>query len=426
MSNTVEFSDPVLREKYYKIKHKSGLDIYVFPKKMTVSCALLGVKFGNLSNRIRFENGEEREFPAGVAHFLEHKLFSCEDGTDAFEKFAELGADANAYTSPTKTVYLFSCTENVYPALELLVDFVSHPYFTKDNVDRERDIIEQEIRMCNDSPYDRVSQNLLRAIYGSSLISDDVCGTVASIGEIDSELLYDCYGRFYKYSNMTLVVCGDVDPDEVIRAAERGMIAEGESESFEVRKISTDARVSAGYTKMTMPVSRPVFEIGIKDCGISDDPYERMKRDAEMTVLDEILFSRASRLYNELFDSGLISSSYSYGYSMTGGFGFHSVFGESDDPERVLERVREYVADMQKNGIRVDDFVRSKRVAKAEFIRDFDSTDDIANSLMGFAFDGVEIFEYRKIIDGVTLEDVQRLLCDSFLDECFALSVISK
>lgn len=425
MNNIFEFSDPVLREKYYHIKHKSGLDIYVFPKKMTVSCALLGVNFGNLSSRIRLDNGEEREYPAGTAHFLEHKLFSCEDGTDAFERFAELGADANAYTSPTKTVYLFSCTENVYPGIELLVDFVSHPYFTEENVDRERDIIEQEIRMCNDSPYDRASQDLLFALYGSSPVSDDVCGTAESISKIDPKLLYECYRLFYRYSNMALVVCGDVDPDEVVRAAERGMITENAAESFEVIKITDQSRVHQAYIEKKMPVSRPVFEIGIKDFGISCDPYERMKRDAEMTLLDEILFSRASRLYNELFDAGLIGSSYSYGYSMTGGFGFHSVFGESDDPERVFALVKEYVGDIQKNGISRKDFIRAKRVVAAEFIRDFDSTDDIANSLMGFVFWGAEMFEYRKILEGITVGDLQARLAEDFGDERFALSVIS-
>ena len=425
MKNKVtEFFDGVLRERYFYIKHESGLDIYVFPKKMTSSYALLGVNFGSLADTVVEDGGKEKKFPSGIAHFLEHKLFSCEDGSDAFESFAELGADANAYTSFGKTVYLYSCTENFYESLEQLVDFVCHPYFTEDNVNKEKSIIAQEIKMCDDSPFDMVFRNLLLAMYGECAVSENICGTVDSIDKITPEILYECYRFFYRYSNMALVVCGDVDVQDVLETVNKALPEREQVIPPEIKEIRTDSSVCRKYIEEKMPVSRGVFELGIKDTDIPADPYERMKKDAEMTVLDEIIFSRAGELYNEMFESGLIGTAYSYGYSITREVAFHSVWGESDDPKKVAEKVKKYIENLQKEGIDKASFERAKKILIAEFIRDFDSTDDIANSLLNFVFDGADMFEYRKIIEGVSYEAVCERLQRSFAPEHFALSVI--
>ena len=170
MKRFVTFSDEKLNEKYYYLKHESGLDIFVFPKKMTLKTALLGVKFGSVYEENSTVDGKIKAFPSGIAHFLEHKLFSNENGVDAVELLASLGADANAYTSNNKTVYMFSCTENFDNSLAELINFVYNPYFTKKNVSSERGIIKQEIKMCLDSPYDVVSQNLLLLFYKFSSV----------------------------------------------------------------------------------------------------------------------------------------------------------------------------------------------------------------------------------------------------------------
>ena len=206
MNRFTTFSDEKLNEKYYYLKHESGLSIYVFPKKMTLKTALLGVKFGSVYEEGATVDCEAKQFPSGIAHFLEHKLFSNADGADACEVLASVGADANAYTSNNKTVYMFSCTENFEKALEKLIGFVYEPYFTKENVKSEKGIIKQEIKMCLDSPYDVVSQNLLMAMYGDCKLSNDVLGTEKTIGKISEKMLYECYDSFYRYSNMALVV----------------------------------------------------------------------------------------------------------------------------------------------------------------------------------------------------------------------------
>lgn len=417
------FTDERLAEKYYYYKHPSGLDVYVFPKKMTLKTALLGVRFGSVYEEGASVDGGIKNYPAGIAHFLEHKLFSSADGVDATEILASLGADTNAYTSNNKTVYMFSCTENFDSSLAALIDFVYSPYFTKENVESEKGIITQEIRMCLDSPYDSVSQNLLIALYGEGKLSTDVVGTESTVKEISAELLYDCYKSFYRPSNMALVVSGDVDCAAVLDIVDKHLKVES-GEAPVLPTVKTESAVYKQYIERIMPVSTPVFEIGIKDDAPSLDAVTRLKRDVAMTVLDEMLFSRAGELYNELFESGMINESYSYGYSTTRDVAFHSIYGESENPEAVLDRIREYVAEVGEKGLCERDFIRCKRVMMAEFIRDFDSVDDVAHSLLNLVFEGSNSFEYRKIIESLTFEDVCELLSSSFDKERFAISVI--
>ena len=424
MNRFTTFSDEKLNEKYYYLKHESGRDIYVFPKKMTLKTALLGVRFGSVYEDGAIVDGEIKHFPSGVAHFLEHKLFSSAEGVDACEELASVGADANAYTSNNKTVYMFSCTENFELALEKLIGFVYDPYFTKENVKSEKGIITQEIKMCLDSPYDVVSQNLLMALYGDCKLSNDVLGTEKSIKKISEKTLYDCYDSFYRYSNMALVICGDVDEEAVLDTVNKMLPVRAESNTPILPTLLYDNQVNMPYLEKIMPVSQSVLEIGIKDKKPSEDVKDRLKRDVAMTILDEIIFSRAGELYNELFESGLINESYSYGYSITRDAAFHSIYAESDDPELVLNTIKSHLQKIKQTGLKERDFIRCKRVMMAEFVRDFDSVDDIANSLLNFVFEGSDAFESREIIEKTSFADVCACLDDTFDDKCFALSVI--
>lgn len=418
------FVDEKLGERYYYTKHKSGLDVFVFPKKMKLKTALLGVKFGSVYEEGSIVDGQVKKYPSGIAHFLEHKLFSSEDGVDAMATLASFGADANAYTSNNKTVYMFSCTENFDKALKGLIDFVYSPYFTEENVESEKGIITQEINMCLDSPYDTVTRNLLVALYGNSKLSDDVLGTEKSIDEITDKALYDCYHSFYRHSNMALVVSGDVDKNEVISIVDE-MIATNECREIPVLPSVVDIpSATNSCIEKIMNVSIPIFEIGIKDDKPSENVWERLKRDVAMTILEEMLFSRAGELYNDLFEGGFINESYTYSYSINRDTAFHSICGEGADPLYVLKRVKQYIKDSREKGLVERDFVRCKRVMMAEFIRDFDSVFDVANSLLNFTFEGSDIFEYRKIIEQVSFEDVKECLENCFGEERFAISII--
>ena len=220
MNNTSfvkESSCKPLLEKYSLYKHSSGLNVYLFKKKMTSTYAFFGTRFGSIDNT--FKTSDDAEFltvPDGIAHFLEHKLFANEDGSDSFERFSEFGADANAYTSFNRTTYYFGCTENFKESLTELLEFVTHPYFTEESIAKEIGIIEQEIKMYDDNPADRCFYGMLDGLYTKHSVKRNICGSVESINQITPALLYDCYKVFYDLSNMVLTICGDVSEDEVI------------------------------------------------------------------------------------------------------------------------------------------------------------------------------------------------------------------
>ena len=421
------FDSHLLREKYYKYTHACGLDIYIFPKKLSSTYALLGTRYGSIDNSFGVE-GEHSitAVPDGIAHFLEHKLFANEDGSDAFEHFSALGADANAYTSFNKTAYLFSCTENFEDSLAELIDFVYHPYFTEESVRKERGIIAQEIGMYDDSPSEACYYGMLEGLYERHAIRRNICGSVESIEKITPELLYECYRVFYSPSNMALIVCGDVAPEDVVNIADRHLprerkdikIVRSEENSLE------SPEVFLPRVKKKMKVAKPIFNIGIKDIAIPVSSMERQRKDAAMSILNEMLFSRAGKLYSDLFENGLISPEMSYCYTISDSFAFNSIAGEADNPEAVLDKIREYLRSVAQEGLSREDFERGKRVMYAEFVTEFDSTDSIANNLLSFIFDGSELLSYANIIADVQFEDVEELFGGHFRDEFFTMSAV--
>lgn len=421
------FESTLLREKYYKYTHECGLDIYVFPKKLSSTYALLGTHYGSIDNSFSLEGDEKTvSVPDGIAHFLEHKLFANEDGSDSFEHFSAIGADANAYTTFNKTAYLFSCTENFEAALSELIDFVTHPYFTDESVKKEQGIIAQEIKMYDDSPTEACYYGMLESLYEHHIIRRNICGSVESIEKITPELLYECYRVFYNPSNMALIVCGDVTPDEVIRIADEHLARECPKIKIirATENSSESASVFKARSEKRMKVSKPIFNIGIKDTDIPASPVERQKKDAAMSILNEILFSRAGKLYSELFESAMISPEMSYCYTINESFAFNSIAGEADDPDAVLAKIREHIKKTAAKGLSISDFERGKRVMYAEFVKEFDSTEGIANNLFSFVFDGAEILGYADIINSISFDDVSALFEKVFKDEFFTISVV--
>ena len=344
-----QFSSPLLGESYTYIKHPSGLAVYVFPKKMTTAHALFATDFGSIDCYLDKE-GKHR-LPDGVAHFLEHKLFTNEDGSDSFEHFSALGADANAYTSHTRTVYLFSATDHFLDSLAELIGFVTHPFFEKESVDREKGIIGEEIRMCRDNPYDRCYYNMLSGLYSKHPIKTEICGSVRSIAEITPEVLYNAYRTFYHLSNMALVVCGDVTVDEVLSVVD-ACLPKDVAPAAPIPRIrfAEPQNAHIARTEATGQVAKPLFCIGVKEAVIPEDPTERARRDAGLTILSEMVFSPSGDLYRELFESGMISPEFSADYALTRDFGFLQISGEADDPDAVLEKILTYLAKMQKRG----------------------------------------------------------------------------
>lgn len=419
----IEFFDDKLKEKYYKLTHKSGLDVYVFPKKMTGSYALFGTKYGSVDNCFRIK-GEESftSVPDGIAHYLEHRMFTQKDGSDITERFSSYGADSNAYTSFNKTVYICSATDNFDDAVRTLLEFVTEPNFTDELVERERGIIIQEIKMTNDSPYSRSYRRMLEAMYHRNSARVDIAGTVESVSSITADMLNQCYKTFYNPTNMALVVCGDVDPQGIMKIVDEAIPDDFSGVDIE-RKYCEDEpkEVCKPLCEDYMEVSKPIFTIGVKDVDISGDPYARLRKFAAMSLLSELIFSRSGKLYNELLDSGMITPDFDSAYTLSETFAYTVIEGESDAPLDVVEYIKKYISEFSFSD---EELERCKKVIFAEYVMDFDSTEEIANNLIDYVFENFDFFGYGHLINEITSDEIYKLIRDCFKDEYFAVSVI--
>lgn len=424
----IKFTSNTLGESYCKYSHPSGLDIYIFKKKMLSSYAIFGTKYGSVHNIFKPDSSEDFiSVPDGIAHFLEHKLFAAEDGSDAFERFSEYGADANAYTSFNKTCYLFSCTKNFDSSLRELLTFVTHPHFTDENVASEQGIIGEEISMYDDSPYDRCFYGMLEGLYHHHSIRKNICGSRESIAKITPSLLYSCYDAFYRPSNMVLVICGDVDEENCLNIADEclGTLPDTRIPVSAKSCVENEPHsVCKSYVEQHMQVSKPIFKIGYKDTDIPQESDMRQRRDLCMAILNDMIFSDSGTLYNTLMDKEMISPNLSTDYTVSEDFAFCSVSGEADDPKAVLKEITEFIEKTKLQGLSEDDFLRCKRVLYADAVRSFDSTDLIANNLFEFVCDGNELLSYTNVIESITFEEISALFQKSYSNESITLSAV--
>lgn len=419
MNNIKEVRSALTGDKYYKIDHASGLTIYLYPKKdYNSKYAIFGTRFGSVNNAFSLDGGEVRRVPDGIAHYLEHKMFECEDG-DAFLKYAKTGANANAYTSFDKTCYLFGCADNFEQSLEILLDFVSRPYFTEETVAKEQGIIGQEIRMYDDSAEWRVMFNMLENMYHTHPVKLDIAGTVESIAEITPELLYDCYNTFYNLNNMALCVAGDLDPEDILRIADK-LLKPCQRHEIESYFEDEPYEIVSDYVEQKFPVSVPLFNLGFKDRAHKVTQKEL----AEIEIICEILTSASSRLYKLLDDEKLINQSFDNEFFY--GPGYNSVIfsGESREPQKAAEMIRSYIDDLKRDGIDREDFEIAKREVYGEAVSSLNSVDTIANMMIDFHFNGMDIFSIIDDIAACTLDDVNARLRSMLDVKNSTLSVI--
>ncbi len=409
-------------DRYYEVKHPSGLRIFVYPKEQNNSTyAVFGTRYGSVDTTFkRSDEADACTVPAGIAHYLEHKLFESEDG-DAFARYAKTGANANAYTSFDVTCYLFSCTENVYESLEILLDFVQSPYFTEQTVQKEQGIIGQEIRMYDDDPQWRVMFNLLEALYHKHPVKVDIAGTVESIAQITPELLYRCYYTFYNLNNMVLCVAGNVELNKVLDLCDRMLKP---SKPVEIERIFEEEPREVVKTRVEQKLSvvTPLFQLGFKENAVSRRTTKEL---AETEILLELMASDASPLFRRLLDAGLINES-SFGYEYFEGPGYASVIfsGESKDPDRVAEEIRAETERLRRDGIDPEAFQRAKKALYGRNIAALNSVDNIANSMAVFAFAGRELYSYIDELANAKLDSVQKRLEEALDPAYSALSVV--
>lgn len=413
-----------LGERYTELLHSSGLRIFVYPKKCSTIYAVLEVGLGSMDSEYLDAQGNEQTMPEGTAHYLEHKMFENEDGVNSDLKFSARGADANAFTSYDRTAYLFNCTSGLRACLSELLRFVTHPYFTEESVERERGIIAEEIRGAADHPWERAYSQLMKAMYKTHTVRNEIAGSERSIAGVTPELLYRCTDTFYIPSNMSLAVCGDVTPAEILRVVNECIPPEYQPPRFVRKTFDEDAHVVNERAISYMPVPKPVFYIGLKDTDISPDPEKRIHKDACMTLLFELIFSMSGKLCSELYEKGMISYGLYYGYSICERVATGTVSGESEDPEAVFAALLSYIEELKANGIPREDFERCRRVEYGNFVSELDSPENIVNMLLSFADDGSEMLSYAQLMESVTYEQVTEYLHRCFIKENMCLSVV--
>lgn len=420
------FYNETLNEEMLSAVHESGLKVYVFPKKgFSKYYAIYGTDYGSTDREFVVPGESETTVvPDGIAHYLEHKMFEQPDGSNAFDSFALTGASSNAFTSFDLTAYLFSCTDKFYENLDILLDFVNKPYFTDENVQKEQGIIGQEIKMYDDDPGWRVFFNALTAMFKNNPVKIDIAGTVESIAKIDKDVLYKCYNTFYNPGNMTLVLVGDIDINEVMSRIDKHVSAErGLGEISRPPVIEPKERVCE-FKEQKLMVSQPMFQVGFKETVPYTNGEELLKRELATDIIIEVLFGRSSDFYMELYDEGLIDPGFGGEAELEKRYGFTLIGGESKDPKEVYKRMKARIEKAQAEGISDKDISRAKKVAKASAVKLFNSIEGMGNSFIRLLMKGVNPLDYAKTVDEITPEDINSRLNTHFDTSNCVLSTV--
>lgn len=412
-------------ETCYVLHHVSGLPIYVWPKRnYQTTYAVFATKYGAIDTACVVD-GKTVTLPAGIAHYLEHKLFENED-CDAFERYAKTGANANAFTSFDQTAYLFSCTQNATDSLEILLDFVQKPYFTEQTVEKERGIIGQEIRMGEDSPFRRVFTNLLSALYHEHPVHTDIAGTVESIAKITPELLYGCYDTFYNLHNMVLAVSGNVTCEQVEEVADR-LLHPCKPKQPRRAAVSEPHEAVTPRVDVRMPVAVPLFYLGYKAPLSTEEglPSESPTALAAAEVLEELLGGKSSALYASLMKQELINASFGVEYFSGPGYGVWIVGGESRDPDAVAAAVRAEVERLKRDGVDAAAFAAARNAVYGQMVAGLDNPEACGDLLVDAHFEGYGPFDPLEAVAALTAEDVNKRLMTDFDEKASSLSIVS-
>lgn len=349
--NKITF-DQLQEELYFK-KMDNGLQVYILPKKgFNKTFATFTTKYGSIDDHfVPLGKTEYARVPDGIAHFLEHKLFEKEDG-DVFQQFSRQGASANAFTSFTRTAYLFSSTSDVERNLETLIDFVQDPYFTEKTVEKEKGIIGQEITMYDDNPDWRLYFGLIENMYHNHPVKIDIAGTIKSIADITKDLLYECYNTFYHPSNMLLFIVGPVNPEEMMKQITENQAKKDYHAQSEIKRKIDEEPVSVAekHKVLKMNVQTSKCLVGIKALNNRLSGEQMLKHELTINVLLDLLFGKSSENYNSLYSEGLIDETFSFDYTLENGFGFAMVGGDTSDPDKLAETIKAMFFKSQKGG----------------------------------------------------------------------------
>lgn len=399
-----------INETLYHEVLPNGLTVYLLPKNdYHKTYGLFSTNYGSIDNEfIPYGEKEKVKVPDGIAHFLEHKLFEKEDG-DVFQLFGKQGASANAFTSFTKTSYLFSTTDQVEKNLTTLIDFVQAPYFTEETVNKEKGIIGQEIQMYEDDPNWRMFFGILNNLYPTHPLHIDIAGTVESIDKITAQDLYTCYRTFYQPSNMVLFVVGKMEPEKLMKLIRENQEAKNFPPKQEiVRYFPENTKEIIKQSALEAAITRDKFVLGIKGLDtLPQEGTERLRYKTAINLLFQMILGNTSRNYLAMYNQGIIDDSFGFEFSLDREFHFADFSGDTDEPEKAAEKVKEIIlgfADDPEVSETNLDLLKKKMLG--QYFQSLNSIEYIANQFTQSLFGDRTLFDLPEIIDSIQMKDV--------------------
>lgn len=411
-----------IKEKIYIEKMNNGLTIMVIPKKTRKKYIVWSAKFGSIDNKF-YAPGEDvlTVVPDGIAHYLEHKLFEQENGENSLDVLTSIGVDANAYTTNDHTAYLYECTDNFDEALDEFMNYVQNPYFTDENVEKERGIIEQEIMMYDDYPDWALYMNAMKCMYKDNEINIDVAGTKDTIAKITKEKLYKIYNVFYRPDNMIIVLSGNFEPEEIIEKVKSKIQMKQNPNAVKRVYNKEQEEISQKRIEKEMNISIPTVLIGYKDSNLDD---EKVKKDIAIDIIGNIVFGKSSKLYEKLYESGKIFSEAAINYEFSKTFAHVLIQFQTNHIEEVIEEIAKEIDNLKKDGINQDDFERSKKRVYGHLVRDYNEVSSIATGLVTDYFKDINSFDYFEEFGSLTKEYTEKILNEIFLESKKIISVV--
>jgi predicted Zn-dependent peptidase len=416
-----------LKEKVLRRTHPSGMEIFFMPRRgYRRQFAIFGAAYGSHDNSF-IPRGKSKtvNMPPGIAHFLEHQMFQMPGG-NVFPLFAKSGADANAFTAGIATVFQFSSTARFYGNLDLLINFVLTPYFEPSEVDRERKVIEQEIRMYQDNADWRVHYNLLSALYRRHPVRLDAAGTLDSISKITPQMLHECHGTFYHPSNMTLVVAGALDWRKICSTVDAALEMKKAAPGAPVRRIRpAEGKPPASKSaSVKMDVNMPKLQIGFKDPDTGLRGRRLLEKDIATSFALDLAFSRSSDAFNALYEKRLIDDTFHASYNCESDFGYSVVGGDTPNPGALRIEIFNALRALKNIGVRRADLDRIKKKTLGKFIRYFNSLESPAVHFLLNRISGVNLFDFAGAVRSIAVGDLQNRLETHLVEKYSASSVI--
>ncbi|HHU56421.1 MAG TPA: insulinase family protein [Acholeplasmataceae bacterium] len=401
-----------INEVLYSHKLSNGLKVFVVPKENFTSVyATFVTHFGSINNRF-IPYGEEKyvEVPLGVAHFLEHKMFEMEDGKDAIQLFADLGAEANAFTDYEQTAYIATTTTNTKEVINLLIDFVQTPVFIEESIKKEQGIITQELMMYLDRPSSRAHVGIMQNMFRESPIREDIVGTKESIAAINKEVLNKCYNTFYHPSNMMLMVVGNVDPEVIIKTVEENQNRKVFNPPKDITKeiIIEDNQVNIPSSSITMDIVMPKVAIGIKLPHIEYEPNQLMVDELKIKMILENTFGVSSSNYQEMLDKEIFNTGFSYSVTLSHYYNYIIITANTLKPEEFKNYIKEKILGLQNFSIDEEEFMQMKRALIGSFIKSYNHLDFIAHAYIDYKVKNCDLFNTLSLLENIKSSDLDK------------------